>query len=338
MESTAEMCGWQLDERDPLHTHLALVVLPRAGIEVKHPDFEVSCLGNGQEVYRYRERKSRSLFVCKFFGSRWYLSETERRNGLNYEFKSLNTLRKMGFCEFPHRVVRPLSKDENINCLLVEEFVLGHNLDYYIAQAAYEGQHERLFQKLTELAHFLGKLHARTANSEPVNFASSLNYFRNLVESLARKGIVDPRALEKFVSYCDEWDQAAEMWADVSVLVHGDATPTNFIFHPEYGITAIDLERMQSSDRVYDIGILSAELKHHFAWRIFEADAAEPFIRHFLKSYCERFLDPESVFDSVACRNRFYMALGELRIARNDWLSWEHRKWLVDEAHRCLRF
>jgi len=128
------------------------------------------------------------------------------------------------------------------------------------------------------------------------------------------------------------------MWADVSVLVHGDATPTNFIFHPEYGITAIDLERMQSSDRVYDIGILSAELKHHFAWRIFEADAAEPFIRHFLKSYCERFLDPESVFDSVACRNRFYMALGELRIARNDWLSWEHRKWVVDEAHRCLRF
>ena len=337
MESAAEMPSWRLDERDPLHTHLALVVLPRAGIEVKYPDFEVSCLGDGQEVYRYRERKSRSLFVCKFFGSRWYLSETERRNGLNYEFKSLNALHKMGFCKFPHRVVRPLSKEEHINCLLVEEFARGHDLDYYIARAAYEGQHGRLFRKLTELAHFLAKLHARTANLEPVNFADSLYYLRKLVKSLAQKGIVHPRGLEKFMSCCDEWEKAAEMSADVSVLVHGDATPTNFIFHPEDGVTAIDLERMQSSDRVYDIGMLTAELKHHFAWRVLQADAAEPFIGHFIRAYCGNFSDPEAPFDALTHRNKFYMALGELRIARNEWLPFEHRKWLTDEALKCLR-
>lgn len=94
---------------------------------------------------------------------------------------------------------------------------------------------------------------------------------------------------------------------------------------------------MQYSDRVYDIGMLTAELKHHFAWRILQAYAAEPFIGHFLKSYCESFVDNESAFKSVAFRNRFYMALGELRIARNDWLAWEHRKRLADEALRCLR-
>jgi hypothetical protein len=31
------------------------------------------------------------------------------------------------------------------------------------------------------------------------------------------------------------------------------------------------------------------------------------------------------------------MGLGELRIARNEWLPWEHRKWLTTEAHRCLQ-
>ena len=93
---------------------------------------------------------------------------------------------------------------------------------------------------------------------------------------------------------------------------------------------------MQSSDRVYDIGMLFAELKHHFAWRVLQADAAEAHIRHFLRSYCEGFLDPEQAFHSIAYRNRFYMALGELRIARNEWLPFEHRKWLIGEALNCL--
>jgi len=187
-----------------LHSHLALVALPSAGIKVEHPDFEVSRLGSGQGVYKYRERKSRSLFVCKFFGSRWYLSEIERRKGLNYEFKSLNALRKMGFCKYPYRVVRPLSKDENINFVLVEDFARGHNLDYYLAKATYEGQHERLFRNLAELANFLAKLHTSIAEKRRVNFADSLRYFRYLLEPLAQEGLIGARALGNFVSLCNE--------------------------------------------------------------------------------------------------------------------------------------
>jgi len=337
MQSPIAMPSWRLDERDPLHSHLALVALPSAGIKVEHPDFEVSRLGSGQGVYKYRERKSRSLFVCKFFGSRWYLSEIERRKGLNYEFKSLNALRKMGFCKYPYRVVRPLSKDENINFVLVEDFARGHNLDYYLAKATYEGQHEQLFRKLAELANFLAKLHTSIAEKKRVNFADSLRYFRYLLESLAQEGLIGARALGNFVSLCNEWEQADEMWADMSVCVHGDATPTNFIFHPEDGITPVDLERMRFSDRVYDIGMLMAELKHHFGWRVLQADAAEPFIGHFIRTYSEGFSEPESFFNAITYRSRFYMALGELRIARNKWLPWEHRKWLTDEAFQCLR-
>lgn len=337
MQSAEVTPSWQLDSGDPLHAHLALVVLPRAGIEVISPIFEVSPLSNQRAVYLYRERKSSSLFVCKFFGSRLQLLERERRDLLNYELKNLSMVRDMGFHKFPHQIVRPLSKDESINCVLVEDFARGHDLDYYITKAVYEGQHERLFRKLTELAHFLAKLHNCTAEKDRVNFAETSNYFRYLVDSLARGGLIDTQAVGRLRCLCDEWEQIDDMWADVSVLVHGDATPTNFIFHPEDGVTAIDLERMHSADKMYDIGMLAAELKHHFAWRVQRADAAEPFIGHLLWSYYEGSSDPDSLFDSVTRRNRFYMALGELRIARNTWLSWEHRKWLIDEACRCLR-
>jgi hypothetical protein len=101
MQLPEEKQSWSLDKGDPLYSHLALVTMPRAGFEVKHPDFEVRPLGVGQEVYVYKEQESEDLFVCKFFGSRWYLSEKERPDGLNYEFKNLNTLRNMGFYTFP---------------------------------------------------------------------------------------------------------------------------------------------------------------------------------------------------------------------------------------------
>ena len=85
------------------------------------------------------------------------------------------------------------------------------------------------------------------------------------------------------------------------------------------------------------VGMLAAELKHHFAWRQLRADAAEPFISHFFHAYCEKFPNPQEAFRDITKRNRFYMALGELRIARNPWLIRPHRLWLIEEAMRCLR-
>ena len=338
MHSLGLTPSWQLDEGDPLHGHLAEIVLPRVGVKVTDPHFEVGCLSNSQAVYLYQEHHSHSLLVCKFFGSRRQLSEEQRRDVLNHEWTNLSMTREKGFCTRPHRVVRPLSKDEDIDYVLVEDFARGHDLDYYIARAAHGGLHKQLFRKLTELAHFLANLHNRTTGTAPVDFAEASSFFQSLVDSLAADGLIDAGAVSRLRSLCDAWVSADEMWADVSVLVHGDATPTNFIFHPEDGVTAIDLERMRPADRMYDVSALAAELKHHFAWRIVQADAAEPFIRHFLRAYCEYFPNPDSIFDLVARRNQFYMALGELRIACNVWLPWEHRKWLTDEACRCLQF
>jgi len=56
MQLPEEKHSWSLDKRDPLYSHLALVTMPRAGFEVKHPDFEVRRLGVSQEVYVYKEQ------------------------------------------------------------------------------------------------------------------------------------------------------------------------------------------------------------------------------------------------------------------------------------------
>ena len=212
-----------------------------------------------------------------------------------------------------------------------------HDLDYYISRAVYKGEGERLRGKLQMLAHFLGLLHSLPTMRKQVHFELIANYFRAIVQSLAMDGIIDTGKVNEFYRLCNNWEGNTDIWNDRLVLVHGDATPTNFIFHPEEGITAIDLERMHPSDRTYDIGFIAAELKHHFAWRVLQADAAEPFIRHFLESYCGMFEDHEVFFKTVTYRNRFFMSLGELRIARNRWLPWKHRKWLIEEALRCLQ-
>jgi aminoglycoside phosphotransferase (APT) family kinase protein len=327
----------QLDSRDPIHTHLALSVLPRAGIKLKRPDFEIKFLNRRQAVYLYEEKKSQSRFVCKFFGSRRHLTEKECRKLLSHEFRSLIGLRAKGFCGYPLRVVRPLSRSEKMNCLLVEDFVNGHDLDYYIEKAAFEGHKDRLLRKLTMLADFLAKLHTATALSGRINFKNTAREFRDTVRSLRQGGLLNTETTGDLLRSCAAWERTTSMWADHSVLVHGDVTPTNFIFHPETGLTAIDLERMRTADRAYDLGFLAAELKNHFAWRILRSEASEPFINHFFQAYCANFSDPRATFKAVTYRNRFYMALGELRIARNPWLPGRHRSWLCAEALRCLQ-
>ena len=337
MQSCTTKRGQPVDNREPLYEHLNSIVLPKAGIEVKCPNFEASRLRANQDVYLFEELKSRNRFVGKYFVFRYQLSEEERKNSLNHEFSNLCLTREKGFSDYPNRIVRPLSKSEQIDCLLVEDFVRGHDLDYYISKAAFDGQHERLLRKLTLLGHFLSFLHRQTAADHSVHFKESSTYFRLTIEAMIHQEVIDGTMAAAFEQLITEWEGMGEMTQDEAVLVHGDATPTNFFFHPEDGITAIDLERMRLADRVFDIGFLAAELKHHFALRICHAEVAERFIDHFLHAYCEGFSDPNAVFGKISGRNPFYMALGEIRIARNSWLPQKHRVWLIEEALRCLK-
>ena len=123
---------------------------------------------------------------------------------------------------------------------------------------------------------------------------------------------------------------------DTEVIIHGDATPTNFFFNVGE-VIGIDLERMTQADRCWDLGFIAAELKHHFLWRTGDKWAGEPFIGHFLWEYTVALGDTR-LFSVITGRLPLYMALGLLRIARNNWLSENYRKILIEEAGLCLEY
>ena len=328
--------GLPLERHDPLHDYLSRVVFPDIGFKVNNPVIDSVCLSNRQSVYLYHERKSDAVVVGKFFGNRSDNAMKNPGESLDQEYRNLHIIREKGFCNNPYRVVRPLGKVTHINFLLLEEYVRGHDLDYYIAKAVYEGQDNRLLKKLGYLGEFIAILHSITVPDNTFENKEALPDIVSVLNNLSNSGILSEKKFQRFKGLFNEWRQQGNLWYNRPVLIHGDATPTNFIFHHEDGVTAIDLERMRQSDRVYDIGMMSAELKHHFAWRILKADASEPFIEHFIRSYCDNLKGDCPTFKEISQKNRLFMAYGELRIARNLWLPKGHREWLISEAMRCM--
>jgi hypothetical protein len=100
---------------------------------------------------------------------------------------------------------------------------------------------------------------------------------------------------------------------------------------------AIDLERMQWADRVFDLGRLCGELKHFFFRAKGDPNAAEPFIGHFLWEYSCHFPDRMTAFRAITRRTPFYMGVTLLRIARNSWINQDYRQRLLQEAKQILR-
>jgi aminoglycoside phosphotransferase (APT) family kinase protein len=135
----------------------------------------------------------------------------------------------------------------------------------------------------------------------------------------------------------DRWRQQPRMWEDQRVLVHGDATPSNFLFGDSLNVTAIDLERMKRADRVFDLGRIAGELQHFYLQATGNKYAAEPFIGHFLWEYACHFPDRDRAFCSITGRIAFQMGLTLLRIARNSWINEGQRQRLVEEAKIILR-
>lgn len=277
----------QIDARNPLYGYLGDFFAAANNSYTSRPEFQMSALDADRSIYLCREMSSGSLVVCKFFGGRCDLPRFERSQLLNHEFYCLNRARVEGLDHAPLAVVRPLGKVEELGCLLAEEYVRGRSMDYYIQKAAHEGQGQRLVRKLNLLADFFAKLHQSTSCSSAGGFSRVANSFRSIVRELARVRVLEAAELADFFDLCDRWEDLDVMWSEGFCLVHGDATPTNFILHPLDGVTAIDLERMHPGDPMYDVGMFAAELKHHFALRILDSQASEPYIGQFYRRYCE---------------------------------------------------
>jgi hypothetical protein len=293
-------------------------------------------ISHQRPVYIYHDEPSRARIVGKYYqyGS---LNAEEAWRKTEKEYFNLTLLRdQVGMKGNHYNIVAPLGRNKVLSALLVLEKAPGHTLDYFIVQAIFDNQNMELFYRLGDLARFFARLHRNSDSGRPVSPNLPQWYLDTLLQALndKLKGIYDQQ--REIRDLASTWWNRDGMFNDHEVLVHGDATPTNFLFHQQK-VTGIDLEKMKWADRCWDLGFMAAELKHHFMWRADDAQRAEPFIGHFLWEYASAFGDT-GIFYRITRRLPFYMALGLLRIARNDWLNEGYRYKLIGEAKGCLKY
>lgn len=322
----------KLDRQDPFYGFLKEHILPQVAEYNEHPEFTVHCLRGSNQVFLYTEEKSQKSVIGKFF---YGLFEREWHVAARYltrEWEALEIFRNLGFNKAPFYVPKPLGRSYDINCCLVEEYCPGTTFSDVLKAGAH-GKQGRLFRRLTVLADFLADLHNRTARPyEKVNFDSERHYAVTLVGNLRKKNLLHHHEIDALYYHIQKWAERQEMWEDNPVLVHGDATPANFLFRGHAEIVAIDLERSHLSDRLFDIGRIAGEIKHAFLLECDDPFQSEPFIGHFLWQYCSHFPHCGEAFRAITRRLPFYVAMTLLRISRNSWVASHHRKKLLDQA------
>ncbi|MBF0529690.1 MAG: aminoglycoside phosphotransferase family protein [Deltaproteobacteria bacterium] len=326
-----------LSDEDPLFWYLRYHIAPQLGFHALQTGYRVFQCVNSSDVYLYEEDQGRFRIVGKFSKPRPGRDPNMARIKAETEFRNLIFLRSLGFTTAPNYVVRPLGFNHDLDNLLLVEHLGGGSLSRVITDAIYNNQRQRLYRKLSALAEFLATLHNRTAGDWTVNFHEEMDYLGRLIHSLVEKRGLNPEHAGELWGLGSIWRSRNRMWEDRKVVVHGDATPSNFLFGRGRVVMAIDLERMKWGDRVFDIGRVCGELKHFFFRATGNVWAAEPFIGHFLWEYAGHFPDRESAFRSITRRLPFYMGLNLLRIARNSWVDGDYRWRLIQETKQLLR-
>ena len=325
-----------LSHDDPLYWYFQEHIAPQVGVYSGETRYRVFQFNYSRNVYLYEIAGTPVKLVGKFRPPAFGYDQDYARHRAETEYRNLVFARSLGFDWFPYFVVRPLGFNPGIDNVLVMEHASGRLLSQIVYQAIFQGRRHRLFRKLGHLAHFLAEFHNRTARDWRVNFNESCDYMGQLIRSLTDRG-VDAWHAGELYHLREVWQHRGFMWEDCHVLVHGDATPSNFLFGHGPDVICFDLERMLWADRVFDLGRLCGELKHFYFRCTGNPQAAEPFIGHFLWEYSGHFPDRDKTFTAVTRRLPFYMGITLLRIARNSWIDWEYRWQLVDEAINIMR-
>ena len=321
-------------ERDLEH-YLKQEILPQLAAP-PYGELQAVRLSNTMPVYLVTDPLSQVKLVTKSFqygsiplDTAWKRAELEYGN-----LKNLREKYKMN--EGAFKIISPLGKKRELFALLVIEFGKGNTLDHYINDAIRHDESEKLYKKLKLLAGFLVKLHGNSQSERHTSPILPQKYLKKLLRSLKTIGLIDEHQESLFKELSGLWWSRNEIFNDYEVVVHGDATTSNFLFH-HHEVTGIDVEKTKSADRCWDLGFLAAELKHHFLNETNSTLDSEPYIKHLLVEYTSGFPDHD-MFKSVTRRLPLFMSLGLLRIARNGWLSEKHRGKLVDEAKLCLKY
>ncbi|MFC4907093.1 phosphotransferase family protein [Actinomadura gamaensis] len=326
----------------PLASFLADEILrDRLGVECPRPRFQLTRIGDSA-VLRCDEARTGLSLALKSYGLKWIDGRQGagdrhalRARLMRQEFQGIRLVRRLGLDRPPLRAVRPLAVNSELGCLLVEEFVSGDDLYAAIRDAALEGAHAELDGALAAVARFLAMLHDRSPTGPPDDGREPVAYLEKITRQLLAWRVITLSQAEDLRRLQRTWRADGVLTGAPEVLVHGDATPTQFLFGDD-GLVVIDFEKLHHADRAADIGRLAGELKHLFARSTEDAWASEPHIQSFYREYHRAAVPEAGDFGSLTERARFHMGCSELRIARNPWEEIGHRRWLTREAMRCL--
>ncbi|MCK9378031.1 MAG: aminoglycoside phosphotransferase family protein [Syntrophobacterales bacterium] len=323
----------RLPASDPLAGALRQLVGPAANSRSPAPEVQVEPLPSSRQVLRFTFPETDYTVVGKFFSA--YPPRSPADLSLAREYENYRQLPALGLANGGGLVPPLLGRLPGLSLGLLLEAVPGPDLDHLILGAARQGDWAPLGRSLEKLAHLLAIFHSRPVPTSPVSPDPALAYLDKLMAQLQQAGLLTP---EDSWTLSDErlaWQARFQDFTDRQVLIHGDATPTNFLF-PDSRAVALDLERLRLGDRLWDLSWLAGELKHAWSWRTGNPDGAEGAIGHLFRSYLTAAnLDPAQA-RRLYTLNPLYMALAELRIARNLYLTRDYRRELVAEARRCL--
>ena len=285
-------------------------------------------------VYRFFLPGDGLGLVGKFFVDQVPASPQDRslvREYHNYLGDSARELAAAGL------IPRLVGQAPGVRLGLLLEGLPGPDLDFYLAEAAQGRGLEECRGQLARLAELLAFFHTRPLVRQAVSPEPVLAYFQKLRTQLQAMGLLRPEEADFLAAESRAWEGRFGVYDDLQVLLHGDATPTNFLF-PDDRAVAVDLERLRAGDRLFDLSWVAGELRHAWGWRGRDFCDSEAAIQSFFQAYLEALPADNSLTQRIFALNPLYMALAELRIARNSYLSWEYRRALVAEAMACLSF
>jgi len=315
-----------------------LAAAPLAGEVAREP------LPSSREVQRFTFNGNGAAVVGKFFSA--YPPRTPADHGLAQEYDNYLQAAARGLTNGCSRIPKLLGRHPASRLGLLLEAIPGPDLDALLHRACLGHDFDPLYRGLANLAELLAFFHSRPLPETPVSGLEALSYLDKLRLQLHRMGLLTGEDQAVLAEERAAWEVRLAQFSDRRVLVHGDATPTNFLFpdnggrgRPPHGrAVALDLERLRMADRLWDLSWLAGELKHAWSWRTGNTAAAEAAIGHFFRAYLAALPGEPHLAERLFFLNPFYMALAELRIARNTYLSWDYRRWLVVEARRCLTY
>jgi len=313
-------------------TRQCRLLLAAAGCGEEAGELLVRRLPASRPVFCFSAPDGTPLLVGKFFTAYPPVSAPDRALATEFRHYQDNPAWARPAGVLP----RCLGQAPDLKLGLLVEYVAGPDLDACLARARdSEAAALALQERLARLAQLLAWFHTRPLPPLPVSPLPATLYLGKLAGQLEAAGLLCEGEARRLTGSGAAWEAVFAGLPDRQVLLHGDATPTNFLF-PDGAAVAVDLERLRPGDRLFDLGWVAGELWHAFAWRFQDGPGAGPYAMVFFQAYLEAVAADGPLARRLHRLAPFYKALALLRIARNAYLAWEHRCSLVQEARRLL--